>query len=355
MRRAALLIAILLLALAPVRASAAPEDHIADLEEVLPEDLPFDATDPEGLTAAVGFEAILAELGALLSDKGAELVSFLLTLVGIATISALGRALDSDLRPTVNAAISAVASVIVVSRILPAVRAVGEAIGEVSDFFGSLIPIFSGITLAGGGVSTASVSATGMSISLSVIGSLSAQVLTVSVTALFVLGMLSDLGGLGDGLVRGARSLFTRGIGIVCFLFGAVLALQTVISGASDGMMIRTARFAATTTIPVVGSTVSGAIGTLAAGLSYVKGIAGAASIATIVWIALSPLMLLLLYRFDLAFVVSFLGFLDTGRGIRCFSAMLTALDALIAIFSMTTIVYIFQIILFIKSGVAIL
>ena len=355
MRRAVFVIAILLLVLSPVRATAAPEDYIDDLEQVLPDELPFDATDPNSLSLAVGFERILLEIGGILKDKGGDLISFLLTLVGIATLAALGRSVDTELRPTVSAAISAVSAVMVASRILPAISAVGEAMCEASDLFGGLIPIFSGITIAGGGVNTAAVSATGMSISLSVIGSLTTRVLTGAATTLFAFGMLGDLGGVGGGLVRGVRSFFSRGIGIVCFLFGAVLALQTVISGASDGMMIRTARFAATTTIPVVGSTVSGAIGTLAAGLSYVKGIAGAASIAAIVWIALSPLMLLLLYRFALAFVVSFLGFLDTGRGICCFSAMLTALDALIAIFSMTTIVYIFQIILFIKSGVAIL
>ena len=355
MRRAVFVMAILLLVLSPVRVIAAPEDYIDDLEQVLPNDLPFDVTDPKSLSLAVGFERILLEIGGILKDKGAELISFLLTLVGIVTMAALGRSVDTELRPTVSAAISAVSAVMVASRILPVVSAVGDAMCEASDLFDGLIPIFSGITIAGGGVSTAAVSATGMSISLSVIGSLSTRVLTVAATTLFVLGMLGDLGGVGGGLVRGARSFFSRGIGIVCFLFGATLAIQTVISGASDGAMMRTAKFAASSTIPVVGSTVSGAIGTLAAGLSYVKGIAGAASIAAIASISLTPLILLLIYRFILSFTVTFLAFLDTGRGIGCFSAMLAALDALIAVFCMSTMVYIFQIILFIKSGVAIL
>ncbi len=355
MRRAVFVIAILLLVLSPVRATAAPEDYIDDLEQVLPDELPFDATDPNSLSLAVGFERILLEIGGILKDKGGELVSFLLTLVGIVTMAALGRSVDTELRPTVSAAISAVSAVMVASRILPAVSAVGEAMCEVSDLFGGLIPIFSGITIAGGGVNTAAVSATGMSISLSVIGSLTTRVLTAAATTLFVFGMLSDLGGVGGGLVRGVRSFFSRGIGIVCFLFGATLAIQTVISGASDSAVMRTAKFAASSTIPVVGSTVSGAIGTLAAGLSYVKGIAGAASIAAIASISLAPLMLLLIYRFILSFTVTFLSFLDTGRGVSCFSAMLAALDALIAVFTMSTMVYIFQIVLFIKSGVAIL
>ena len=355
MRRLAVILPILLLLLSPVTASAEPQDYVEELEQILPDGLPFDATDPESLSEAVGFEAILLEIYGVLKDEGAELLSFLLTLIGIATLAALGRTVDVRLRPAVSAAISAVASVTVVSVILPAVSAVGEAMAEVGDFFSGLVPIFSGITLAGGGVSTAAVSAAGMSISLTVIGSFSTRVLTLCVTMLFVFGMLADLGGIGEGMMRGVRSFFLRGIGVVCFLFGSILTLQTVISGASDGMMMRTAKFAATSTIPVVGTTVSGAMGTLGAGLSYVKGISGTAALAVIGWIALSPLVLLLAYRFVISAAVAFVGFLDTGGGIRCFSAMLVALDALIAVFSMTTIVYIFQIILFIKSGVAIL
>ena len=56
-----------------------------------------------------------------------------------------------------------------------------------------------------------------------------------------------------------------------------------------------------------------------------------------------------------LSMATTFLGFLDTGGGIKCFSSILVALDALIAIFSMSTVVCVFQIVLFIKSGVAIL
>ena len=355
MRRLAVILPILLLVLAPIRAAAAPEDYLEDLYEVLPDGLSFDASDPESISEAVGFEAILAEIGGILKDRGREIFSFLLTLVGIATLAALARSVDTELQRPVSAAVSAVSAVAVVSRILPAVRAVGEAMSEASAFFGKLIPIFSGITVAGGGVSTATVSAAGMSISLAVVESISSRVLTLAVAALFVLGMLADLGGTGESLTRGVRSFFLRGIGIVCFLFATTLALQTVISSASDGVMMRTAKFAASSSIPVVGNTVGGAIGTLAAGLSYVKSIAGTAALAVIASVALSPLLLLLTYRFVLSFTVSFLGFLDTGRGIRCFSAMLAALDALIAVFSVSTIVYIFQIVLFVKSEVAIL
>ena len=355
MRRLALLIPLLLLFLSPVTAAAEPEDYLEELEGALPEDMPFDAADPEALGEAVGFEAILLEIYGVLRSEGGGLLGLLLTLIGVGALSALGENVNSSLRAAVGAAISVIGAVVVARRILPAVTAVSAAMSEMSAFFGRLIPILTGITAAGGGVSTAAVSATGMSVSLAVIGEITSGVLSLSVSMLFVLGMLADLGGVGGELLRSVKSFFARGLGIVVFIFGAALALQTVLASASDGMLMRTARFAAASSIPVVGSTVGGAISTLAAGLSYVKGVAGTSAVAVIGWIALSPLVLLLAYRAVLSIANGFVGIFNTGGGIKCFSAMLVALDSLIAIFSMSTIVYIFQIILFVKSGVAIL
>ena len=293
MRRIAIIIPLLLLLVSPITVSAEPQDFVDDLRDILPDDLPFDATDPEQLSQAVGFEIILAEIYELLRDDGAAIFSFLFSLFGIVVLAALGRTVDERLRPAVRTATSAVATVTIAGMILPAIEAVGGAMVQICDFFGKLMPIFSAINLAGGGINSATVSSTGMSITLSVIGGLSTRVLLLSSAMLFALCMLADLGGVGDGLLRGVRSFFSWGIGIVCFLFGALLALQTVISGASDGILMRTARFAASGSIPIVGNTVSGAMSTLASGLSYVKSITGTASIFVIGWIAMSPLVLL--------------------------------------------------------------
>ena len=100
---------------------------------------------------------------------------------------------------------------------------------------------------------------------------------------------------------------------------------------------------------------VSGALSTLASGLSYAKDFIGIGAVSIIIAIALAPIILMISYRAALSLSVDFLGFLDTGGGVRVFSSMLGALDCLIAVFSMSTLIYIFEIILFIKSGVALI
>ena len=342
--------------LSPVVVSAAePMDYLNDFRDTLPEDMRDSLTDSEGILKKSSFKAIFAEIYSVFSTNGERLISFLIMLFGLCALASLAEVADSRLRPAVTAAVSVISAIAIFERLEPLVTAVCGSLGEAGRLFSSLIPIFSAITVAGGGVSAAAVGATGMSLTLGVVAFFSSELLTYAVFMMFLLGMLPDVQGIAAGVLRSVKGFFGWGIGVICFLLGATMSLQTVIANASDGILIRSARFTASSAIPIVGGAVSGALSTLASGLSYAKGIVGGGSIVAMLSIMLSPIILLLTYRLILSLVVNFLNFLGTGGGVRAFSAMLGALDALIGVLSVSTIIYIFEIILFIKSGVAIL
>jgi len=357
MRRFFAVAFVLLFVLFPVSASAkGAEEYVSDFSGLIPENMKDMLLDDGTLTEGVGFENVLSEIFEILSGEGGRLSAFLLMVVGLSFLLAASESLEGVLGSTVRSAASVISAVSIFGRVFFLVGAVSSSLVEVADFFEKLIPIFAGVTAAGGGVNSAAVGAGGMSITLGIAGKFSAEFLGAVVSFLFALGLISDVGcGASSGLFKSAKGVFTWGIGIVVFLLTATLALQTVIASASDSMLMRGAKFAASGSLPIVGGTVSGAISTLAAGLSYAKGFIGVGAVAVVVGIALAPLILLLAYRFVLSLAANFLDFLGTGGGVRCFSSMLGALDALIAIFSLSTVVYIFEIILFVKSGVAIL
>jgi hypothetical protein len=106
--------------------------------------------------------------------------------------------------------------------------------------------------------------------------------------------------------------------------------------------------------IPVVGSSVSGALSTLAAGLTYAKSFIGVGAILVIVTLALSPLILLLLYRFALSAVITFSDFVGLG-GIKIFGAYRFVIDSVVTLYALSALVYVIEIILFIKCGVSVL
>lgn len=357
MKRVAVILVVLAAFALPVSASAkGAEEYISDFSSLIPEDMSDKLSDAEELIGALGFEAVAAEIFGVLSNDGGAILAFLSMLIGLSLLTALSGTLEGALAGSVRSAVSAISAVAIFGSIFSLVKTATSALSEMSAFFGKLIPVFAGVTLAGGGVSSAGVAATGMSLTLGVIGGFSGEFLASVVSLMFALGLVTDLGGTSTaGLLKSTKGFFTWGIGILTFLLGATLALQTVIASASDSMLMRSAKFTASGMIPIVGGSVSGALSTLASGLSYAKGFIGIGAVLVIGTIALSPIILMLAYRSVLSLSVDFLSFLDTGGGARCFSSMLGALDSLIAVFTMSTLVYVFEIILFVKSGVALI
>lgn len=342
--------------LTPVTASASePEDYIEDFEDALPDDMKGTLGDSEAILDGASFKTVLTEIYAVLRRNGRDLISFLLTLLSLAALISLVEISDSRLRSAAVTASSVISAICIFERLSPIVSAVTSSLAEAGGFFSRLIPVFSAITVASGGVSTATVGATGMSLTLGIIGAFSSSILPYAISMMLLLGMLPDGQGITGGVLRAIKGFFGWGVGVICFLLGATMSLQTVIATASDSMLIRSARFTLSSAIPIVGGAVSGALSTLVSGLSYAKGVVGGGSVVVMLGIMLSPIVLLLAYRLILSLSVNFLTFLGTGGGMRAFSAMLGALDSLIGVLVMSTIVYIFEIILFIKGGVAIL
>ena len=148
------------------------------------------------------------------------------------------------------------------------------------------------------------------------------------------------------------KKLFSWFLGIVTVMISGTLSLQTMVASARDCAAMRAAKYAASGMIPVVGSTVAAALSTLASGVSYVKGIVGGGAVFVLISIMLSPLVLMLMYRFALSFAKFASEFFEIGGGVKIFSAYLYSLDTVLATYALSCLVYLFEIILFVKGGV---
>ena len=105
----------------------------------------------------------------------------------------------------------------------------------------------------------------------------------------------------------------------------------------------------------MVGGAVSASLSTLATGLSFVKTVAGASVVAALLLLSLPMLVRLLLYRLCLDVSAGLADFLGAGAAGRMLSAFRGAMDALIAVFALSTVLFLLQCILFLCAGVAIL
>ena len=211
------------------------------------------------------------------------------------------------------------------------------------------------ILLAGGNVASATAQAVNLNLTFGVVSHLATDFLLPLASSLFAFALLS---GISDGAVssisKGVRSAFNWALGIATTVIIAASSMQSVVATAKDSAYLRAAKYAASGMIPVVGSTVSGALGTLAGGLSYLKSTVGIASVFVIISISLSPLVSLLLLRFAFSISLTFLEFTSCTGGVRVFSAFRSAIDALISVYCVAAVVYVSQVVIFIKGGAAI-
>lgn len=303
-----------------------------------------------GELSRLGIDALLAEVGKIASGKGGEVLSFFLMLFGVTLLLSLTAMVAQPIRQAVSGGVAAAACMAVFGAMYPLFTSVTEALGAMSGFFAALVPVLTSFLALGGGTGTALGAASGLNITVWLTGLISGKLLTTVMTAVFAICAVSSvLGGASERVAGSIKRIFTRAIGIVGAVVAAVFALQTYISVSADSVGMRAAKYAAGGLIPVVGGAVSGALSTLTGGLSALGGIIGASSVGVIVAMALSPLVLLLLYR--LAFYLCSLFIEFTGGGSSCISAFSGALDTLISVYIMTTIIYIFEIILLIWGG----
>ena len=333
-------------------AEGAADDYISEFEDVLPEGFDNIASDSSGVIDMVSARSLYTEFLSIITDNGGEAIAFFLKLIGSAVLLSVAGLCHEKLSKYIEAAVGMICSLLIFDSLGPLFLAVEETLCSVSDFFAALIPITVGITALGGGTTTAAVQATGMYTALSFVGDIGTRAfLTISSFGL-AMSLLSSLGHNGIlSITKGVKELFNRITGIFTALLTASFALQTIISSAADSAAMRAAKYAASGLIPIVGSTVAGAISTITAGMSYAKGIVGGGAIAVIIYLALSPLALLLLYRLALSLVIIFSDFIGSSGGAKIFSSYRFALDMTITVYSLSNLVYLFMTVIFIRIG----
>lgn len=329
-------------------------DFLEEFTQIIPPESDVTLGEDE-LIESIGFDGMLSSVLSTIRGEGSELISFFLMVLGFAVLCVICDTVSfssQSIERTAGVGVLVIMSLSVYPKMYSIFETVAESLESVNSFFGTALPVLTAITAASGSVKTAGVQAMNMNIALGIAGGVAVKVLLPLSSALLALALISSFGDGGVASVsRGIKHMFTVGLGIITAVSSAAIALQTVIASASDSAALRAARYAAGGLIPVVGSSVSSALSTLAGGLAYAKSTVGVASIAVIFALSVSPLILMLLYRMIFTVVVLFLEYVDNPRGVRCFSAYKTALDSLIAVYVMSILVCIIQLIVFMKGG----
>lgn len=334
------------------------EMYWQDFLDTVPEGVESPKNEDE-LLSGVGFDSLVGELlGAVRLGTGSA-VSLFVMLFGLAVIIAVSESAppfdNQYLNRHTAAGIAVISAILIFGKIGPLCFSVREGIEELSAFFSALIPVLTGIMTAGGNVSSAAAQSLNMNITLAAVSYIATELLLPLAFALFSLAMAAsvDMGTVG-AVAKSLKSLFMWILGIGSTVVIASITMQSVVAGAKDSAYLRAARYAAAGMIPVVGSTVSSALAALAGGLSYVKTTVGMSAVLVIITLAVSPLINMLLHRLAFSLSISFLELMNSSGGVRVYSAFRSSIDALLSVYVVSVIVYITEIVVFMKCGVSI-
>ena len=341
-----ILLPLTLFCLLPISASA-EEDYIGQFSDIVG-DMTY--TDPDFLSEALTIEKIFSDI----SDKAAttllDIAPRLLTLLGLSVLSALATLYDGRYKEGVSFGISVVVTLTATCAVADVFLEITDSMSKISALFSSMIPLFSAVTLSGGGGYTAAGLSVGMASTVSLFSGIITPLFVSLLAAMLALSLLSPFG-------VGSVSALTQGVKrhtlLIITLVGAVLlgtvSLQTVFASARDNAAMRAAKHLAQTVLPVVGSTVSASLSTLWSGLALTKGIIGIGGILVIVGMLIGPLVTLLIYKLAIGIITAAEGFLSVSSPL---SRISECLDMLIGVYSVSAVIYIFEIVLFINGGV---
>lgn len=347
------IVVILLLFSIPCSAVDRVDEYISEFKESLPDGYE-ELADQESLINAASPKSLLSYVIGVISGERSEIFGFFLALLGTAALCSVASLCHERLSGVVQCVVGMISSVVIFSYLRPLIESITDGISKISGFFASLIPITLGITALGGGTATASAQAVGMYTALSSVGGFGGEIFISLGSFGLAMSLISPFHNDGIAAVlRGVRGLFGWLSGIFTALITAAFSLQTIVASSVDSASMRAVRYAASGLIPVVGSTVSGAISTLASGLSYAKGVVGGGAILVIIYMALSPLILMLLYRLALTLANIFSDFAGASVASRIFTAYRFSLDMTVTVYALSALIYLFELIIFTVIGVA--
>ena len=335
----------------------APEllEILDELRDILPEEI---STDPEQLVAQVGVENLASAIISGLSGGGGRVAELFATVVGLSLIFAVAETVMEGM-PQLGAAAEVGIRTVLVIPVFSALYGLTESVScgvrSASELFGSLIPLMSAVLSAGGLSATAITQESGMSITLGVVSGLVADLLLPLVGAMFLLSAISAVSSNAPSAAAGLRGLFTFVMGGGATVLVGTVSLQTVITSAADSVTLRGVKYALSNMIPAVGSVVSGSLSALTSGVGVVSGVMGGASAMAMCSIFALPVIELILYRLALKVGTFILELLGASFGKRTLGAFICALDALITVTVCCGVIYILEIVLFLKHGLGVM
>lgn len=291
------------------------EEYGSALGEAIPpeaaEILEGGGVTPESGGAALSPEGVLSFLWEQISGRLTKPLRLLLSLCGVVLLCALSKSAADG-----AGGMSGVFSVVgVLAGAGMTTAAISDALSDTldvlqaaSEFMLVFVPLFAGVIAAMGKAATAAAANTVTLAAAQLFSQLAVNFLTPvcgTVMGLSVTGAIHpqlNINKLGELIKKGA----VWGLSLLMTIFMSILSAQTFVTNAADNVLIRTAKFAVSNGVPIVGGTISDAVNTVHASLSLLHSSVGTYGMIAAAAILLPSLVTLVCFRIALSAAEAF-------------------------------------------------
>lgn len=228
-------------------------------------------------------------------------------------------------------------------------------LSQLSNIVNAMIPVTVAVGTVGGNASASVVSGSAMLLGLSAVEMLAKEWLYPILQLCFGLSVASGLGAVPglNGISKAVRGTFTWVLGLTTALISAVMTFQTSIAARADSLSMRALKFAASKTVPVVGSLASDAVSAVAESLALVKATVGWGGVIIIAVLTLPVVINVIFTRMSVIIAAVAADVLGLEREKRILEEIAGVLGSLAAICVIAALMFVYALAVFAKSAVA--
>ncbi len=239
---------------------------------------------------------ILEKLLSLLFDAVKKVLPHIFSLLSITIILSFSEKLKFINLKTENAMLiggKIIFSVVLISSSTIFIYNARESLERISNFTNGLLPIVITLLATVGAQGTVTVLGPSQVLLSTVLIDVCVKIIFPIIIIGFITAVINGI--LSDNKLRGIselmKKLSTWIMGGVFALFSAIIALQGIVSGITDGLSIKSIKYALSSAVPVIGSSISESFSTVILSALSIKGAAGILGILIIIGIVIMPII----------------------------------------------------------------
>ncbi len=213
-----------------------------------------------------------------------------------------------------------------------------------SNFMLCYVPVFAGVVAAGGLVSSASIYNMGVLGVSEIAIQIANNFLLPLMALLFALSIIESINpSLSlSGFTSGVKKFIQWSLGLLMTIFVGVISIQGIVGTSTDTIGIRTAKFMASSFIPVIGGAISDAYSTLRGSIGLLRSGVGSIGIIVLLLTILPPILFVFSIKISLSigsFVAELLGIKSVSSLLKNSSSVLSIAVSLLICFALMLIV----------------